>query len=446
MKRYYDNQWEQMFDRLSEFKQEHGHCMVPKRYPPDTKLGTWIHTQRCQYRKMSYAAKGASEAASLTDSCTEVEDGQRLTDDRRIRLEELGFVWSVREVEKVMEPCRISRNSYDDQWDAMLESLAAYKGKYGHCLVPKRCKEDPKLGTWVDTQRVQYKKMKKKLEGTEAAASNQAVYRFTEERIRRLEDLGFVWSIRDDWQKHYDELKKFKKDHGHCNVPARYSNNRRLGIWVSAQRQQYKILMAGDESTQRSTPLTDKRIDQLNELGFTWAVRARDSLGESWSQRLKELQQYKKQYGDCLVPARYPPNPELGIWIGTQRTQYRLYMKAKEEGKQISNMTLMTEERLQQLNELGFVFNLRGGQDEKKDADTVDARMEEAKTETATNFATISDPATSTVDGNSTSVAPRAEAKAFSTLVCVATGRRNITPAVVSESVIPKGVEFMDSL
>lgn len=42
MKRYYDKQWESMFDRLKAFKEVNGHCVVPKRYPPDVKLGTWV--------------------------------------------------------------------------------------------------------------------------------------------------------------------------------------------------------------------------------------------------------------------------------------------------------------------------------------------------------------------------------------------------------------------
>ena len=38
MRRYYDKQWDQMFDRLLAFKSATSHCMVPKRYPPDMKL------------------------------------------------------------------------------------------------------------------------------------------------------------------------------------------------------------------------------------------------------------------------------------------------------------------------------------------------------------------------------------------------------------------------
>lgn len=33
------------------------------------------------------------------------------------------------------------------------------------------------------------------------------VGRLTQERIQRLQNLGFVWSLRDDWAKHYEELK-----------------------------------------------------------------------------------------------------------------------------------------------------------------------------------------------------------------------------------------------
>ena len=39
--------------------------------------------------------------------------------------------------------------------------------------------------------------------------------RLTADRMERLESLGFVWSLRDDWQKHYLELKAYKEQHGH---------------------------------------------------------------------------------------------------------------------------------------------------------------------------------------------------------------------------------------
>jgi hypothetical protein len=50
----------------------------------------------------------------------------------------------------------------------------------------------------------------------------------------------------------------------------------------------------------RSAPLTQQRIDKLNELGFTWTIRSRDALGESWQQRFEELKQYKAEHGVCF--------------------------------------------------------------------------------------------------------------------------------------------------
>jgi hypothetical protein len=283
--------------------------MVPKRFPSDPKLGCWVHTQRIQYRKLMQSATNEiimdTAAAAAVMVGMNMEEGinlsaeeqisYRLTEERRKRLEEVGFVWSARD-EQYTEQGRLVRNSYDDLWDCMFNRLVDFKSKNGHCLVPKRYKDDNRLGTWVDTQRVQYKKMKKRLASQRSYDEGVVVgvSRLTDERIHRLEALGFVWSLRDDWQKHYDELIDYKREHGHCNVPARFALNRRLGIWVSAQRQQFKALMqASDDSKPRRSTLTQERIDLLNDLDFTWTIRSKDSLGETWNMRYQELKEVR---------------------------------------------------------------------------------------------------------------------------------------------------------
>jgi hypothetical protein len=40
----------------------------------------------------------------------------------------------------------------NEQWEAMFARLIQYKHQHGDCLVPKRYVQDPKLGTWVETQ------------------------------------------------------------------------------------------------------------------------------------------------------------------------------------------------------------------------------------------------------------------------------------------------------
>ena len=110
-----------MFDRLLQFKAENGHCMVPKRYSVEPKLGVWVHTQRIQYRKLvnkkSNKSDGTSSDSAEEQSDTTEEISFRLTDHRRRRLEEIGFLWNAREGDKLhSDQSRAVRSSYDEQW------------------------------------------------------------------------------------------------------------------------------------------------------------------------------------------------------------------------------------------------------------------------------------------------------------------------------------------
>lgn len=170
MKRYYENQWNQMFDRLLKFKNVHGHSDVPRDFPSDPKLGLWVYNQRAQNKKLVsktsvggdyFEFKTGNEHIDSNDasdvhgkpfeSKEEEAIGSRLTEDRRKRLTDIGFSWANAQENKVSNRTQISaakENSYDIQWEAMYERLRAFKEVNGHCLVPKRCKEDPRLGTW----------------------------------------------------------------------------------------------------------------------------------------------------------------------------------------------------------------------------------------------------------------------------------------------------------
>jgi len=61
-------------------------------------------------------------------------------------------------------------------WEALFQALVAFKENQGHCGVPNRWSENPELGTWVGTQRQAFRKGK-----------------LSEERVARLEALGFEW-------------------------------------------------------------------------------------------------------------------------------------------------------------------------------------------------------------------------------------------------------------
>ena len=58
-----------------------------------------------------------------------------------------------------------------------------YKARHGNCHVPTKYKANTALGRWVSTQRAEYKKY----------SEGQTKTTMTEEKVRRLESIGFAW-------------------------------------------------------------------------------------------------------------------------------------------------------------------------------------------------------------------------------------------------------------
>jgi Helicase associated domain len=68
-----------------------------------------------------------------------------------------------------------------------------------------------------------------------------------------------------------------------------------------------------------------------------------------WLTTLEELKIYKRESGNTIVPRGYSQNPRLASWVAEQRKQYKLL----QDGKQSS----ITQERIDQLNEIDFAWN-----------------------------------------------------------------------------------------
>lgn len=147
------------------------------------------------------------------------------------------------------------------KWDLMYHHLNEYKTKHNNCLVPNRYKELPQLGSWVSTQRRQYKLRKS---GEDSP--------LTQERIDLLTKIGFVWATKDPrhvpWEQRYDELLHYKQTYGDCLIPVGYEGNPQLANWVSTQRQEWKAY-----TLNRSSRLTQERVSLLSKVGFVWEAQ-----------------------------------------------------------------------------------------------------------------------------------------------------------------------------
>jgi hypothetical protein len=234
--------WEERFAEVARFQEEHGHLRVPY----GTVLATWINAQRSK--------------ATL------------ISKERRKRLEEIG----------------IDLTPHQTAWNRQFADLERFHRKYGHCNVPGRYAENLRLGGWVNQTR-------------------QNAHRLSPAQRRRLNALGFVWSLRGPLKRHswdwwYEKLVKFQRRHGHCQVPQRSGPDMALSSWVSRMR-------AGHSKLSKAR----KRL--LDEIGFSW-----NPLESEWGERYRELAEFKVEHGHCNVPFIYPENPSLGLWVTTQRT------------------------------------------------------------------------------------------------------------------------------
>lgn len=199
-------------------------------------------------------------------------------------------------------------------WDEWYKLLVAYEAEFGDCLIPYfyKTKEGYSLWYWVSKMRLDRPK------GL-----------LTEEQIRLLDDLYFIWEPQDDpWEKGFTELRAYKRKYGDCMVPDEYDTDDGypLWLWVRSQRQ-----FDGNYPREKSR--------RLHELGFVWNLRE-----YNWHQTLQSLRDYKEEFGDCMVPKDYVTEDgvELGAWVAEQRIDLRY--------------RCLSEDKMQLLDGVGFAW------------------------------------------------------------------------------------------
>jgi hypothetical protein len=232
-----------------------------------------------------------------------------------------------------------------DGWQHKFELLCAFQRENGHCRVPQRyIVASVRLGAWVKTQRRYYQNYKK----GKVASIN------AEERLARLNSIGFVWSMKasmlesDTWQAKFKLLCAFQRENGHCRVPRSFIvHSLRLGAWVNGQRNRYQNFKKG-----KVAPVTEERIAQLHSIGFEWSMKNLMSDNVTWQHKFELLCGFQRENGHCRVPTSYiVDSVRLSIWVNLQRHYYQNSKKGK--------VAPITEERIAQLNSIGLEWRLK---------------------------------------------------------------------------------------
>ena len=247
----YDDVWQSRYLELKEFEKVTKHCNVPSIYPKNQELANWVSRQR--------AAQ------------------QTLSNEKLTKLQQIGFNFDVR----------------SSQWEEMYKLLVAFQKKNKHCDVPQRSKEKNGLGVWVAAQRTNFDRLDK-------------------EKKALLNKIKFDWNPKlTRWTTKLNELKEFKKQKKHCNVPQNYAKNKQLGVWVNSQRRNKENLQID-------------QVKQLNALGFEW-----NPMAAAWKKMFSKLVEFKRVNGHCIVKKK--DDPQLSAWVSRQRRDSDILEKTKKQ-------------------------------------------------------------------------------------------------------------------
>lgn len=259
--------WDEMYEELHAFYQQHGHLRVEYR----SQLYVWMETQR----RKRLDTKGYAP----------------LTKDQIDRLDQINFCWN---------PKQDEQDRQQAVWNEHYKELCDFYTKHGHLKVPS----DSRLYTWIVYQRA-----KRTGDGKYAP--------LTEEQVRLLDTIGFPWPFQVGanlhelkWHQKYQELVEFQREHGHCNVKGPSS----LYNWMIHQRQRRR--------SGKKDSLTDQQIQLLDSIQFPWIPSRGSSLHHqeaTWRAKYQELAAFYKTTGHFKVPR---PS-SLYTWMYNQRSKWK---------------------------------------------------------------------------------------------------------------------------
>ena len=360
--------WDLMYQKAKAYYQEHGDLNVPKRYKTKEgySLGIWIQTQRKvrngeQYGNLdkkriakldvigmvwdnfrdiawekNYAvAKRYYEAHKdllvptddkkyfgvclgrwLSQLRTSRKSGFRgayLTEERICALDKIGMIWDVP----------------DYLWERNYYAAVEYHQKHGNLDVPAYYVTDDgvRLGNWLTNLR----------SARNGKDSRRA--ELTDEQIRKLDELGFVWEGRhhSTWEKSYFAACAYQKENGNLDIPVAYvtEDGCRLGRWIRRQKQKFEILSAG-------------RKKKLLALGLE--IKTADP----WNEKFALVEQYYHEYDNVNIPANYVVE---GVWIARWLSEQVARMNGKATGRS-KTIKKLTPDQIKKLESVGIRPNV----------------------------------------------------------------------------------------
>ena len=348
--------FQERLSQLIEFREEHGHGSIPTPYHTLPALGVWAANLRQQNMLRKQAERKSIEYKGY------------LTDARKKELIKAGFDFT---------------SLTERQFQNRIKELQEFKQRYGHVAVPEKYKDNRSLGAWVSNLRSLYRRklLTQDNDDTDMSFEEENVKRrrsrslvrqthhrvkrrrqprfshLNEDRIKMLEDIGFVWKNHD---KRWFEMLEWAKTYGVANyllssetelkesIESNYNKivsdlqNPRLTPTFRSQ-EKIKQMLLGDES------IAEQSSQQLphSQLNLT----AEDIGSENVTESILELDY-------CISPSDHQ-HQSLRIWMINQRSNYNRRVQMKHSSKSSLLQSTMTDQRQAALEEIHFPWSGR---------------------------------------------------------------------------------------
>jgi len=287
------SRWLERAEQLYEFYVRHGHAMVPKRYPDNPQLGTWVNKQRQLYRHLRRTRQHVKGGVAPQLSSS-ISPSNSLTDERIEILNRMKFCWDGRAKterknsnsdgsrheessgeSESSEECS-NNNDDDDDQDWTLHYNDLRRSQYADRVAD--IPANSRLGKWIRRQRTTLLPKNGGSSGGEtgddqaaapAAGACADLDSLRQRRFQALQELDPNWYLSSrelTWEERYRELLEYRRQHGDCCVPISFPTNKKLGQWVSNQRKQNNLREKGMPSN-----MTNERRAKLEAIGFVWS-------------------------------------------------------------------------------------------------------------------------------------------------------------------------------
>ena len=136
----------------------------------------------------------------------------------------------------------------------------------------------------------------------------------------------------EDWEENYDKLVAYHKKFGHSNVPQNDVHGK-LARWCYLQKRQRELRRLGASE-----------IRLLDRMDFDWTYVRKTGKRPTFEDKCRELQAFKKKYGDCDVPVS-GKHILLGQWLYCmKRRRLGVYKRCRQ----------LTQDQIDQLEAIGI--------------------------------------------------------------------------------------------